>query len=147
MTDNINITLTEETLPKFIESIIKRFESLLNDNGTDRDTMKDNLKDVLEKWNSADSVNITADDSADKIAKKLNGVISDDTKDLLYRKLWLPYVIEDVLSYANDTMEIELTEEDAECIARGYVDDGEYDCNIPYWDNIENLINRYKTNE
>ena len=148
MANSINITLTEKTLPKFINSVIKRFESLLDDNGTGRDAIQDGLRDILEKWSLTDSVNITADDSADTIIEKLNGIICDSTEDLLYRKLWLPYVIEDVLSYADDHMGIKLTMEYADYIARKYVDNGEYDCNITYWDNIENLINSYyKTNE
>ena len=61
-------------------------------------------------------------------------------KDQLYRKLWLSYVMEDIQSHAED-IDAELTEDQIARAADIYVYHGKYDCNITYWDNIENLIN------
>lgn len=78
MAENINITLTEETLPEFIASIIERFESFLDDKhivlkndekadaeldgedpdeianiyGSDYGALQTDLEDILEAWNS-----------------------------------------------------------------------------------------------
>lgn len=172
MANNINITLTEETLPEFIASIIDNFESFLDEKhitlknsekedaeqdgvdpdeianiyGSDYGTIQTGLEDILVKWSSANNVNITENDSAATIYEKLKGILSDDVMDQLYRKLWMPYVTEDVKSHAENSMDAELTDEDAEYIANSYIFDGEYDCNIPYWDNIENLIVKFRNN-
>lgn len=61
-------------------------------------------------------------------------------RDQIYRHLWLNYVKEDIESHLDD-MDIELTEDQIEEAARRYVYDGNYDCNLDYWTNIENNIN------
>lgn len=73
--------------------------------------------------------------------------ISGAQKDELYRALWKEHVVEDVRGRL-DEMDIDgvsdLDEEDYELfidsVANKYVYDGDYDCNISYWDNIDNLI-------
>ena len=68
--------------------------------------------------------------SVDDIIKYLTPTQSDE----LMRKLQIPYIKEDVLSQ-NEF----IPEETAEFIAECYVE-GRYDCNLSYWDNINNLI-------
>lgn len=83
-----------------------------------------------------------------------NFVDSLDTisKDTLYRRLWLDYVKADVENqleqlplddYGIESMEDEKFDELVDIIAGTYVYDGDYDCNLSYWENIDNLINRF----
>ena len=77
--------------------------------------------------------------------KKINSIIGgldNAEKDALYRALWFDYVKEDVYSHCED-IGVKCDDDLAEQVANLYVYDGEYDCNICYWDNIENLINRF----
>lgn len=64
-------------------------------------------------------------------------------KDDVYRYLWSKHVKEDVESLCED-MDIVLTEDQTEIIVERYVYNGDYDCNLPYWTNIENLIRECK---
>ena len=72
------------------------------------------------------------------IINKFLLILNDQLKDEIYRKLWKEYVKEDIIQFNN-----KLDEELIDLIANAYVYDGEYDCNFSYWDNIENLINKY----
>lgn len=66
---------------------------------------------------------------------------SEQAKDEAYRYLWLSYVKTDVISHAEDELEdITLTDDEVELIARRYVYEGDYDCNLSYWQNLDNLI-------
>lgn len=78
--------------------------------------------------------------------------LNAESKDELYRKLQLENVITDV---ENELAEMALDDhnmaaindngyvETVTAIARKYVYDCEYDCNLPYWTNIDNLIHCY----
>lgn len=61
-------------------------------------------------------------------------------KDQIYRHLWKQHVTEDVRAHMQD-MGVELTEDEIDFAAYRYVYEGNYDCNLSYWDNIENNIN------
>lgn len=65
--------------------------------------------------------------------------LPDTELDSVYRYLWAQHVREDVESHAED-IDAELTEEEIDKIVERYVYEGDYDCNLSYWDNIENLI-------
>lgn len=60
-------------------------------------------------------------------------------RDAIYRHLWSKYVEEDVRARAEERG-IELSEDEIELVVDKYVHNGDYDCNLPYWDNIDNLI-------
>lgn len=60
-------------------------------------------------------------------------------KDALYRELRCGYVREDVVDRLNER-ELDFTESELETIVRKYVYEGDYDCNLSYWTNIDNLI-------
>lgn len=62
-------------------------------------------------------------------------------RDQLYRHLWMKHVVEDITSHLGD-IDTELTDEEIEAAAKRYVYDGDYDCNLDYWSNIENVIYR-----
>lgn len=73
------------------------------------------------------------------LVKSLNPTEKDD----LYRELWSEYVREDIISFIDDDLMAKLEHDDINEMVRRYVYDGEYDCNLSYWDNIQNLIDDY----
>ena len=67
-------------------------------------------------------------------------------EEAIYRKVWKKHVIEDVNSYL-DGIGITLTDEDVDKVAQMYVYEGDYDCNLSYWQNLENLIREVYNDE
>ena len=65
-------------------------------------------------------------------------------KDALYRMLWSDHVHEDVSSVLEKKENITNEDKEAiiEAVVNAYVYDGKYDCDLSYWDNIDNLISR-----
>lgn len=62
-------------------------------------------------------------------------------KDALYRAVWFERVCEDIRAHEHDMgLDRLLTREQMEYAAECYVYDGEYDCNLSYWENIENVV-------
>lgn len=74
----------------------------------------------------------------EEIKKKIDDMPAAE-RDMTYRYLWHEHVTEDVEAHAEE-MDIDLTDAEIDAIADRYVYEGDYDCNISYWDNIENLI-------
>ena len=72
----------------------------------------------------------------------LSEYLSFEEKDAFYRKIWSEHVKEDVLTFAENE-DIEITDEDADRTASAYVN-GRYDCNLSYWENLHNLIQKSK---
>lgn len=75
----------------------------------------------------------------EQLAKHLDYKTSDN----LYRILWMSYVKEDVRHLLNQ-LEIDISDDDWEgfievCASR-YVYNGDYDCTLSYWNNLENII-------
>ncbi|MBR6475389.1 MAG: hypothetical protein IKS98_08055 [Lachnospiraceae bacterium] len=71
--------------------------------------------------------------------------LTPDEKDKIYRALWKEHVVEDAKSQIEEYIFYELIpKEDVERIAdqaaERYVYEGDYDCTLSYWDNIENLV-------
>lgn len=77
----------------------------------------------------------------DVLESKINE-LSEIEKDKIYRMVWAERVTEDILSHAED-IGVEISKKDAEILAESYACDGEYDCNLSYWNNIENLMEDY----
>ena len=73
-----------------------------------------------------------------KIKRTLEG-LSEQERDELYRYLWGEHVREDVITHA-ESIGAELNDDQIDIIVERYVEDGDYDCNLDYWTNIENLI-------
>lgn len=81
-------------------------------------------------------------------ASELIALLTDVQKDELYRMLWSDHVREDVEAamkdYSGSLPENEDEKEDiVESVVNAYVYDGRYDCNLSYWDNINNIIQFY----
>ena len=76
-------------------------------------------------------------------AEELISRMSDSQKDSVYRLLWAEHVKEDVLSRLEereDDIPENFVKEFVEDVVTQYVYEGKYDCNLSYWDNIDNLI-------
>ena len=71
--------------------------------------------------------------------EKMRKLNSSDIKDMFYSLVWKEHVVEDVLSYADDN-DIPVTQETAEKVADRYVYERDYDCNLSYWTNINNIL-------
>ena len=70
--------------------------------------------------------------------------MSEKQRDDIYRLVWKKYVKEDVKSRIEDLHVLDKNDENfniiVETVATRYVYDGDYDCNLTYWENIDNLI-------
>lgn len=77
--------------------------------------------------------------SSEEIASKL----TYSQRDSLYRLLWAEHVREDVMSHIEERGD-DIPEKDKEdlieTVANLYVYKSAYDCNLSYWENINNLI-------
>ena len=85
--------------------------------------------------------NINIDTDTDLTGKALEFAESASSidMDMIYRKVRYQYVINDIKDRIKDT-ETELTDDQIAYAARRYAYDGKYDCNLSYWDNIDNCI-------
>ncbi|MBO4847012.1 MAG: hypothetical protein J5525_12080 [Lachnospiraceae bacterium] len=89
-----------------------------------------------------------------KLETKANRILSKIQKtpglaDKVYRKLWFLYVVEDVKSYMRENYPRyvdDLVQMISEDVATRYVYNCRYDCNLSYWDNINNLIGEVAQN-
>ena len=73
------------------------------------------------------------------------GLLSEEEKDKIYHDERKRYVYEDVLSLLDQTPDIP-EDTDIEAVSANVAelfDDGEYDCNLSYWDNLDSLIKNY----
>lgn len=80
-----------------------------------------------------------------KNKRKLESIVKEldhFEKDKLYRLLWSEYVKKDFLSQL--TPDDNFTDEDIDACVTKYVYDGGYECNLDYWTNINNIINKRK---
>ncbi len=79
----------------------------------------------------------------EKVKKAVTTLKRSKIADDVYRAIWYEHVLEDVKRVMHES-KANLTKEEkaiAESAAERYVYDGDYDCNLPYWSNIENLLN------
>ena len=60
-------------------------------------------------------------------------------KNTLYRLLWADYMYEDVYGFVKENG-YSLNESGVQEVVDRYVYNGDYDCNLSYWDNINNLV-------
>ena len=73
--------------------------------------------------------------------KNIYEVLTAEQKDYIYRMAWFEHVYEDV---KGRLLDLDIADEDdafKNTVAHRYVYEGDYDCNLSYWDNIDNLIN------
>ncbi len=92
-------------------------------------------------------------------SEKLVSNLPYEFKNQIYRAIWAEHVREDIGQsfddeYYQNKYEVEFSDENIESIINNatelYVYDGKYDCNLSYWNNIDNLIDecaRYEASE
>lgn len=84
--------------------------------------------------------------SEDEVRQIVEDLQRRGLADAVYRALWFDHVIEDVESYMTEKRGYDgppLTGDDkgiAVTIASRYVYEGDYDCNVSYWDQIDTLL-------
>ena len=103
----------------------------------------DKISDNLDKV--ANQQTITDEQIKDVIKsypkEDLLDLLNYDQKDYIYRKVWAEHVSENVRSLCKDEGYDEVyTPDIAERIAYRYAFEGDYDCNLPYWQNLKNLF-------
>ena len=76
--------------------------------------------------------NLTTDELRNVVAELKN--VDSTTFDTLYRLFWESYVRDDFESLGD------FTEDELDSFVHDYVYNGNYDCNLSYWDNLENII-------
>lgn len=73
--------------------------------------------------------------------------LDNTVRDSLYRLLWSDYVKSDINAVLEQHPDAPEDDDKYEAmvndITRSYVYEGDYDCNLSYWDNINNLIDKY----
>lgn len=71
--------------------------------------------------------------------KHIGELLTAAERDNIYYEVRQEKVKEDTLKRAEDTG-VDITEDEAETVADRFVNDGEYESNLSYWDNLDNLI-------
>lgn len=77
--------------------------------------------------------------SSEAKAKEILKTLTPEEADAIYRAVWVDRVIEDIKSYLDDS-DRKAADNVIKLAAQIYVYDGEYDCNLSYWNNIANVI-------
>lgn len=90
-------------------------------------------------------VGTLTDYKKEKLSDILMRLLPSMEKDTFYRKIWAEDVMRDIKSFAADKG-IRLSDENIKEVAEAYVN-GRYDCNLSYWDNIQNLISDMTSSE
>lgn len=78
-----------------------------------------------------------------RLSEKTKNIIKDipsEELENIYRLVRFDFVKNDIINHLEDMDNVELTDEQIEMAAELYAYEGEYDCNLSYWDNIKNLI-------
>lgn len=103
-----------------------------------------NAEDVIELYEECHNM-LQAIDNVDSVAE-LAEMPSSINDEAIYRKVWKEHVIEDIEGRLEER-DITLNEGTIDTIATRYVYEGDYDCNLCYWDNLDNLIDEYAREE
>lgn len=85
------------------------------------------------------------DDEIDQQTRIVLDQLNARQQDKLYRYLWKQNVRNDIVSYAA-SIGVTLSDSDIESAANRYVN-GDYDCSMNYWDNIDSLIKKVTTSK
>lgn len=88
---------------------------------------------------------VRTNNTENKVSSALEMINQLDSieKDVVYRTLWQTYVEQDLEKLAIDR-DVNLSKDDFSVIASRFVWDGDYDCNLPYWNNLSNLLDEYQ---
>ena len=104
------------------------------------------VSDILENHSEASIFNYFGSkmDISKLSSSELFTLMTDTQKDDIYRMVWSDYVEEDVRRVLDEREDLTEEERDAiiEDVVNDYVYNGDYDCTLSYWDNINNLIEK-----
>ena len=107
------------------------------------DKVADNLDKVAGQQSESDEQIKDVIKSYPK--EDLLDLLNYDQKDYIYHKVWAENISEDVRSLCRDEGYDEVyTPDIAEKIAYRYAFEGDYDCNLTYWQNLKNLFEEEK---
>lgn len=68
--------------------------------------------------------------------------LSDEVKDDIHRDVWAGHVEDDIRTRCEETGK-NISEDDVISAAYNYTHEGDYDCTLSYWDNIDKLIGEF----
>ncbi len=71
--------------------------------------------------------------------KLISNLLTKEEKEMIYREVGAEKVKNDAMFHAKESG-IALSESEAEIVADRYVNDGDYETGLSYWDNLDNLI-------
>ena len=82
--------------------------------------------------------------------KEIIKELSEEDKDILYRVFWQEKIAEDISAYIEDWEILDIDEKPINSKKLNLIissasynyTQGDYDCNISYWDNIENVVSK-----
>lgn len=98
------------------------------------------LKPNVQKSERKENTMSTNQNITEKKINELLKTLTEEEKDAIYRNIWFDHVVTDIKNRLDDLDET-LTEDEIHFAASEYID-GNYDCNLSYWDNIDNLITK-----
>lgn len=104
-----------------------------------KEDIPEDLLDEENVENATSNVDNNTDSDLTRKALEFAESASSTDMDMIYRKVKYQYVINDIKDRIKDT-KTELTDDQIAYAARRYAYDGKYDCNLSYWDNIDNCI-------
>ena len=123
--DDMEFADTMRRIANSLNNVSESLEKVVN-----KDTVSDEqVKDIIKSYPKEDLLEL----------------LNHDQKDYIYRKVWAKHVSQDVRSLCKDEGYDEVyTPDIAEKIAYRYAFEGDYDCNLPYWQNLRNLFEEEK---
>lgn len=101
-----------------------------------------NARLTTKEINESDVDKIVANLTPSEIFTKMD----ESCKDGLYRMLWSDYVHRDVVLYSQE-LNKRISDDCVEEVVNRYVYNGDYDCNLSYWVNLETLIDEVSKDE
>lgn len=97
-------------------------------------------KEIIEfKKKAVELLNEAQGQTKTEVMKNFVDSLDWEARDAIYRHIWSERVREDVENHF-ENMDETLTDDEIRTVAKRYVYQGAYDCNLNYWTNIENLI-------
>ena len=103
------------------------------------DDIPEDLIDEDDIENTTSNVNNNTNSDLTGKALEFAESANSTDMDMIYRKVRYQYVVSDIENRLEEN-EDELTDKQIAYAAHRYVYDGKYDCNLSYWDNIDNCI-------
>ena len=110
-------------------------------------SLEDAVKITQNRIDNLPVDNLLYVDDFDQICENECEFVTEEEKDVqhrmyrdkIYREVWKEHVANDIREFLKNN-NMELDDEHIDKAATLYVMHGQYDCNLSYWSNIENVI-------